>query len=191
MSACLKSLPILRIAIVLLLSGCAALESLENELPPTLLMFKQKIILEKVATLIDSDANRGQAFLFHIVLTTNLQMAQELAMMPAAIYFQKYKNKEFNKNYFHQFTVYSFGFKPGQPYPEHKIKLDPKLKYIGGYFFAQLGSPKGDHRLKIPPDKNVVIRITQKEGMILVNAEGMDGIEAGLEQKMQGLLGIQ
>jgi hypothetical protein len=170
--------------------GCDKLENLfKDDFPPSLLMFKQDISLEKLATLIDSDANRGQAFLFHIVLTTNLQMAQELATMTSAAYFHKYKNKEFNRSYFHQFTIYSFGFKPGHPYPAHKIKLDPKFKYVGGYFFAHLGSPKGEHRLKIPPDKNVVISITQKEGMILVNASGMDGIEAGLEQKMQGFLG--
>lgn len=169
----------------IVLCGCNSLSSLENL--PFLAGLKREMVLEQLVTLVEEDANNRQPFRFHIILTTSLQMSKELSTMTAETYFKKYANKEFERLYFNQYSIYPYELIPGKPAPERKIKLNPQYKYVDGYFFASLVMPQGAHRVAIPSDKRVVIRF-DKTGMFPVMTDSMNPLES-IENKFKFLLG--
>lgn len=151
--------------------------------PPGMIMLKQNLQLQRLLIVADDTANNSAAFSFHIVLTTNLQMAQDLSQMTAADYFRAYKSKTFSQNYHGMYKIIPISIIPGKRLPEQKILLDPGNKYVGGYFFAALERPRGINRIRIPSDAHLMVKFT-KDGMQLVTPDLMsEGIEA-LENKI-------
>ena len=177
--------------IFLTLIGCDKINDLVSGemVPPGLIMLKQDIKLQRVLLVSDKDANRSRAFAFHVVLTKNLQMAQDLSQMNAAEYFKADKAKAFDQNYHGMYKIFKFSIIPGKKFPEQKLKVDPNSKYVGGYFFANLQQPKGNNRIRIPSDPQVMVKFT-KDGMSLVTPDLMsEGIEE-LEDKIGIVPGI-
>lgn len=176
---------------LLFLTGCAKInDMLSGEMiPPGLIMLKQDIQLQRLLLVSDKDANKSRSFTFHIVLTKNIQMAQDLSQMSADQYFKANKAKTFDQDYHGMYKVIKVDVTPGIKRPEMKIKVDPGSKYVGGYFFANLQQPKGNNRIRIPSTPQVMVKFS-KDGMNLVTPDLMsEGIEA-LEEKI-GIPGIK
>jgi hypothetical protein len=157
-------------------------------IPPGLIMLKQEIKLQRLLLVSDKDANSSRAFAFHVVLTKNIQMAQDLSQMTADQYFKADKSKAFDQNYHGMYKVFKFSVIPSKKMPELKLKIDPGSKYVGGYFFANLQHPKGNNRIRIPSGQQVMVKFS-KDGMNLVTPDLLgEGVEA-LEEKI-GIPGI-
>ncbi len=166
-------------------SGCAKINDLlaGEMVPPGLVMLKQDIQLQRLLLVADKDANRSRSFKFCIVLTKNLQMAQELSQMTSDQFFKALKTKAFVHDYHGVYFLREFSVNPGKRLPELKIKVDPSNKYVGGYFFANLQQPKGNNRIRIPSTPQVMVKFS-KDGMSLVTPDLMsEGIEA-MEEKI-------
>jgi hypothetical protein len=175
---------------LLFVSGCDKINDLLSGemIPPGLIMLKQEIKLQRLLLVSDKDANNSRAFSFHVVLTKNIQMAQDLSQMTADQYFKADKTKAFNQNYHAMYKVFKFSVIPSKKMPELKLKIDPGNKYVGGYFFANLQHPKGNNRIRIPSSQQVMVKFS-KDGMNLVMPDLLgEGIEE-LEEKI-GIPGI-
>jgi hypothetical protein len=169
------------------LGGCDKINDLLSGemIPPGLIMLKQDIKLQRLLVVSDREANKSRAISLHIVLTKNLQMAQDLSQMTAEQYFKAYKSKSFDENYHGMYKVFKISVMPGKKLPEVKLKIDPDSKYVGGYFFANLQHPKGNNRIRIPSDTHVMIKFS-KDGMNLVTPDLMsEGLEA-----LEGKIGV-
>jgi hypothetical protein len=170
---------------LLLLTGCDKVNDLLSGemVPPGLIMLKQEIKLQRLLLVSDPDANKARAFDFYLVLTKNLQMAQDLSQMTSDQFFKSYKTATFDQNYHNMYKIYKFSIIPGKKNPERKLKIDPGSKYVGGYFFANLQQPKGNNRIRIPSTPQVMVKFS-KDGMKLVTPDLMsEGIEE-LEEKI-------
>lgn len=170
---------------LLSISGCEKINDLLSGemIPPGLIMLKQDIQMQRLLLVSDKDANKSRSFMFHIVLTKNIQMAQDLSQMTADQYFKATKAKTFNQDYHGLYKVIKVDVTPGTKRPEMKIKIDPASKYVGGYFFANLQQPKGNNRIRIPSTPQVMVKFS-KDGMSLVTPDLLsEGIEA-LEEKI-------
>lgn len=170
---------------LLFVSGCTKINDLlaGEMVPPGLVMLKQDIQLQRLLLVADKDANKSRSFKFCIVLTKNLQMAQDLSQMTADQFFKALKTKAFSHDYHGVYFMKEFSVNPGKKLPELKIKVDPGSKYVGGYFFANLQQPKGNNRIRIPSTPQVMVKFS-KVGMSLVTPDLMsEGIEA-LEDKI-------
>lgn len=151
--------------------------------PPGMIMLKQEIKLQRLLLVSDPDANKGRAFEFYIVLTKNLQMAQDLSQMTADQFFKGLKANAFAENYHNMYKLYRFAIIPGKKLPEQKLKIDPGSKYVGGYFFANLQHPKGNNRIRIPSDLHVMVKFS-KDGMTLVTPDLLTEEVEELEEKI-------
>jgi hypothetical protein len=157
-------------------------------IPPGLIMLKQDIQLQRLLLVSDKDANKSRDFTFCIVLTKNLQMAQDLSQMTSDQFFKAVKTNAFVQDYHGMYKMIQFDVSPGKKQPEKHINVDPGSKYVGGYFFANLQQPKGNNRIRIPSTPQVMVKFS-KDGMSLVTPDLMsEGVEA-LEEKI-GIPGI-
>lgn len=176
---------------LLFVSGCDKVNDLLSGemIPPGLIALKQDIKLQRLLLVSEKDANKSRAFAFHVVLTQNIQMAQDLSQMTADQYFKADKAKSFDQNYHGMYKIFKFSVIPNKKMPELKLKIDPGNKYVGGYFFANLQQPKGNNRIRIPSGQQVMVKFS-KDGMNLVTPDLMgEGLEA-LEEKI-GIPGIK
>lgn len=150
-------------------------------IPPGLIMLKQDLNLQRLLLVSEKDANKSRSFAFHVVLTKNLQMAQDLSKMSADEYFKADKSKYFDQNYHGMFNIFKFSIIPSKKMSEQKINIDPGSKYVGGYFFANLQHPKINNRIRIPSGIHAMVKFT-KDGMHLVTpdlmSEGVDALES-------------
>lgn len=169
----------------LLATGCDKINDLLSGemVPPGMIMLKQEIKLQRLLLVSDPDANKGRAFEFYIVLTKNLQMAQDLSQMTADQFFKGLKANAFAENYHNMYKLYRFAIIPGKKLPEQKLKIDPGSKYVGGYFFANLQHPKGNNRIRIPSDLHVMVKFS-KDGMTLVTPDLLTEEVEELEEKI-------
>ena len=175
---------------LLFVSGCDKVNDLLSGemIPPGLISLKQDIKLQRLLLVSEKEANNSRAFSFHLVLTKNIQMAQDLSQMTADQYFKADKLKTFDQNYHGMYKVFKFSVIPNKKMPEQKLKIDPASKYVGGYFFANLQQPKGNNRIRIPSGQHVMVKFS-KDGMSLVTPDMMgEGLEA-LEEKI-GIPGL-
>lgn len=173
------------VAASVLLAGCNKVNDLLSGemIPPGLIMLKQDLNLQRLLLVSEKDANKSRSFAFHVVLTKNLQMAQDLSKMTADEYFKADKAKYFDQNYHGMFKIFKFSIIPSKKMPEQKLKVDSGSKYVGGYFFANLQHPKGNNRIRIPSGIHAMVKFT-KDGMHLVTPDLMsEGIEE-LENKI-------
>lgn len=175
---------------LLFVSGCAKINDLLSGemVPPGLIMLKQDIQLQRLLLVSDKEANNKRSFTVYLVLTKNLQMAQELSQMTSAQLVKAVKTNAFAHDYHGMYFLKGFDVTPGKALPEKKIKVDPGSKYVGGYLFANLQQPKGNNRIRIPSTPQVMVKFS-KDGMSLVTHDLMsEGVEA-LEEKI-GIPGI-
>lgn len=175
----------LLISILLFVSGCDKINDLLSGemIPPGLIALKQDIKLQRLLLVSEKDANKSRAFAFHVVLTQNIQMAQDLSQMTADQYFKADKAKSFDQNYHGMYKIFKFSVIPNKKMPEMKLKIDSGSKYVGGYFFANLQQPKGNNRIRIPSSQQVMVKFS-KDGMNLVTPDLLgEGLEA-LEEKI-------
>ncbi|QOL20152.1 type VI secretion system protein, membrane lipoprotein [Candidatus Bodocaedibacter vickermanii] len=175
---------------LLFISGCDKVNDLLSGemIPPGLIALKQDIQLQRLLLVSEKEANKSRAFAFHVVLTKNIQMAQDLSQMTADQYFKADKSNVFAQNYHGMYKIFKFSVIPSKKMPELKLKIDPGSKYVGGYFFANLQQPKGNNRIRIPSGQHVMVKFS-KDGMSLVTPDLMgEGLEA-LEEKI-GIPGL-
>lgn len=166
-------------------TGCEKVNDLLSGemIPPGLVMLKQDIKLQRLLLVSDHVANKARAFDFYMVLTKNIQMAQDLSQMTADQFLKALKTNSFAQNYHNMYKIYKFSILPGKVFPEKQIKVDAGSKYVGGYFFANLQQPKGNNRIRIPSTPQIMVKFS-KDGMKLVTPDFMsEGIEE-LEEKI-------
>jgi hypothetical protein len=84
-------------------------------------MLKQDIQLQRLLLVADKDANKSRSFKFCIVLTKNLQMAQDLSQMTADQFFKALKTKAFSHDYHGMYFMKEFSVNPGKKLPELKM----------------------------------------------------------------------
>lgn len=173
------------ISILFIVVGCDKINDLLSGemVPPGLIMLKQDIKLQRLLLVSDKDANKSRAFPFHVVLTKNLQMAEDLSKMTSDEYFKADKAKVFDNNYHGMYKIFKFSIIPNKKLPEQKLKIDPASKYVGGYFFANLQQPKGNNRIRIPSGTHAMVKFT-KDGMKLVMPDLLSEEVEELENKI-------
>jgi hypothetical protein len=177
--------------ILLLLTGCDKINDLLSGemVPPGLIMLKQEVKLQRLLLVSDPYTNNGKAFDTYLVLTKNLQMAQDLSQMTAYQFAKELKSDSFSQNYHGMYKILKFPIVPSIKRPEDKIKIDPGSKYVGAYFFAILQHPKGNNRIRIPSDLHVMVKFS-KDGMKLVTpdllSEGIEELEEKIGAAAQG-----
>jgi hypothetical protein len=114
-----------------------------------------KIWLKKVDFEVAPDANKGEAFSCHIVISYSKDLSDRLQGMDSAGYFSSVVSLE--KTYKDSIEIFKYDMIPGRNKLDQSIKLRSYGKAQSGYVFAKYSTP-GKFMENIGPSPTLVVR---------------------------------
>jgi hypothetical protein len=138
-----------------------------------------RVPLREVDFEVDPHANKGEAFVCHIVVAYSMDLYERLKGMDANGYFTSAESIE--RTYKDSIEIFRFDMIPGRNKINQAVKVRSRTKACGAYIFAKYSTP-GRFMENIGKTNKIVVQFKPYK-MEITSDKNLEDLKEGLESK--------